>query len=125
MDSELTIILKQIKQKTGIDIDAYAETKKFSATTREEADWILPSETDFLDVFSDEKNNKTFFHFRFRNANLIGSISGAGDIQKNYAYLIMSLLDSTSAMNCPRQESLLMSARFPTLRNVIFRTRAS
>ena len=97
MDSELTIILKQIKQKTGIDVDAYAETKKFSATTREEPDWILPSEPDFLDVFSDGKNDKTFFHFRFRNANLIGSISGAGEIEKNYAYLIMSLLDSTSA----------------------------
>jgi len=97
MDSELTSILRQIKQKTGIDVDAYAETMKFSATTREEPDWVLPSERDFSEVFSDEKNNKTFFYFRFRNANLIGSISGAGETERNYAYLIMSLLDGTTA----------------------------
>ena len=96
MDSELTSILRQIKQKTGIDVDAYAETMKFSATTREEPDWVLPSERDFTEVYSDEKNDKTFFYFRFRNANLIGSISGAGETEKNYAYLIMSLLDGTS-----------------------------
>ena len=52
MDSELTSILKSVKQKTGIDIDAYAETMKFSATTREEADWVLPSETSFNELFS-------------------------------------------------------------------------
>ena len=97
MDSELTSILKIIKQKTGIDVDAYAETMKFSATTRDEPDWVLPSERDFTEVFSDEKNGKTFFYFRFRNANLIGSISGAGETEKNYAYLIMSLLEGLSA----------------------------
>ena len=97
MDSELTIILKQIKNKTGIDIDAYAETMKFSASTRDEVDWVLPSESDFSEVFSDIKNDKTFFYFRFRNANLIGSIPGSGETEKKYAYLIMALLDSTSA----------------------------
>ena len=108
MDSELTIILKQIKNKTGIDIDAYAETMKFSATTRDEPDWVLPSVADFTDVFSDEKNGKTFFYFRFRNANLIGSVSGAGEIERNYAYLIMSFLESNSYSddNLSRSEQL-------------------
>ncbi len=99
MDSELTIILKQIKQKTGLDVDAYAESMKFSATTRDEPDWVLPSERDFSEVYSDVKTGKTFFYFRFRNANLIGSISGAGATERNYAYLIMSLLDSTSSQD--------------------------
>ena len=108
MDSELTIILKQIKQKTGINIDAYAETMKFSATTRDEPDWVLPSSRDFTEVFSDKKTDKTFFYFRFRNANLIGSISGSGETERNYAYLIMSLLDSTSSAddNLSRGEQL-------------------
>ena len=97
MDSDLTGILKQIKLKTGIDVDAYAETMKFSATTREEPDWVLPSERDFTEVYSDIKNDKTFFYFRFRNANLIGSISGSGETEKNYAYLIMSLLEGSSS----------------------------
>lgn len=97
MDSELTSILKAIKQKTGLDVDAYAETMKFSATTREEADWVLPSQMDFSEVYSDEKNDKTFFNFRFRNAKLIGSIAGSGEIERNYAYLIMSYLDNASA----------------------------
>ncbi len=96
MDSELTGILKGIKQKTGIDIDAYAETMKFSATTRDKADWVLPPKMDFTDVYSDEKCNKTFFVFRFRNARLIGSITGVSEVERNYAYLIMSLLDSNS-----------------------------
>ena len=96
MDSELTSILKSIKQKTGIDIDAYAETMKFSATTRDEVDWVLPADTSFTEVFADEAAGKTFFNFRFRNAKLIGSISGTGEKEKNYAFFIMSILDSTS-----------------------------
>lgn len=95
MDSELTSILKSVKQKTGIDIDAYAETMKFSATTREEADWVLPSETSFNEIYADEKCGKTFFNFRFRNAKLIGSINGTSPVEKNYAYFIMSILDSS------------------------------
>lgn len=95
MDSELTSILKSIKQKTGIDVDAYAETMKFSATTRETADWVLPSETSFNEIFADEKKGKTFFNFRFRNAKLIGSISGTGEKERNYAYFIMSILDNS------------------------------
>lgn len=95
MDSELTSILKSVKQKTGIDIDAYAETMKFSATTREEADWVLPSETSFNEIYTDEKCGKTFFNFRFRNAKLIGSINGTSPVEKNYAYFIMSILDSS------------------------------
>lgn len=97
MDSELTNILKGIKQKTGIDIDAYAEAMKFSATTREKPDWVLPSQMNFTDIYLDTAKNKTFFNFRFRNAKLIGSISGCGEVEKNYAFLIMSLLDSNSA----------------------------
>ena len=96
MDSELTSILKSIKQKTGIDIDAYAETMKFSASTREEVDWVLPADTAFTEVFADETVGKTFFNFRFRNAKLIGSIAGTGEKEKNYAFFIMSILDSTS-----------------------------
>ena len=95
MDSDLTIILKMIKQKTGIDIDAFSATKKFSATTREEADMRLPSAEKIGEVFPDENINKTFFSFRFRNANLIGSIDGAGEKEKNYAYLILALLEGS------------------------------
>ena len=108
MDSELTIILKMIKQKTGLEIDAFSESKKFTASTREEADLTPPSESRLDDVFSDVIKGKTFFPFRFRNAKLIGSIDGAGETEKNYAYFITSMLEGTSVKedNASRGEQL-------------------
>lgn len=96
MDSELTIILKMIKQKTDLEIDAFSESLKFTATTRDVADLTQPTERRVEDVYSDVAVKKTFFPFRFRNAKLIGSIDGAGDVEKNYAYFIMSLLEGNS-----------------------------
>ena len=95
MDSELTIILKMIKQKTGIDIDAFSASKKFSSSTRERSDLRLPSVDKFGEVYSDEALDKTFFSFRFRNANLIGSIDGSGEKERIYAYLIIGLLEGS------------------------------
>ena len=96
MDSELTIILKMIKQKTGLDIDAFSESLKFSASTRDIADLRLPTVGNVEDVFFDDNLQKTFFRFRFRNANLIGSIDGVGETQKNYAFLITTFLEGNS-----------------------------
>ena len=108
MESELTIILKMIKQKTALDIDAFSKSGKFSASTRVEADLRQPSQSRFDGVFSDKEMGKTFFTFRFRNAKLIGSIDGAGEVERNYAYLIMALLevDSEKEENIGRGEQL-------------------
>ena len=96
MDSELTIILKMIKQKIGIDIDVFSESMKFSASTRQEADLRAPADLKLEEVCSNETLNKTFFSFRFRNANLIGSIDGVSEAEKNYAYLLTALLEGNS-----------------------------
>lgn len=96
MDSDLTINLKLIKKKTGIDIDAFSEGLKFSASTREDADLRLPTVPPIGDIFCDENLCKTFFRFRFRNASLMGSIDGVGETQKNYAFLITTYLEGNS-----------------------------
>ena len=96
MDSELTIILKMIKQKTGLDIDVFSEGLKFTATTREVADFRAPSVPKMAEVFADEAIGKTFFSFRFRNAGLTGSIDGTGVAERNYAFLITSFLEGDS-----------------------------
>ena len=108
MDSELTIILKMIKKKIGIDIDAFSESKKFSATTRADADLRLPSVVKNEEVYSDPAVGKTFFSFKFRNANLIGSIDGVGEAEKKYAYLLTALLEGNSGKeeNIGRGEQL-------------------
>lgn len=108
MDSELTIILKMIKQKTGLDIDAFSESMKFTATTRANADLKTPSVPKLDEVYSDAAVGKTFFSFRFRNANLIGSIDGVGESEKNYAYLLIALLEGNSSKeeNVGRGEQL-------------------
>lgn len=94
MNKELNSIFKNIKSRTGIDVTAFSENMKFSASTREDESVVQPSANDFTDVFSDEKNGKTYFRFRFRSADLIGAIDGCGDVEKNYAYFILTYLET-------------------------------
>ena len=95
MNGELGTYLKLIKEKTGIDINAFSESMKFFVSTREKDEIVLPPRTDFQDVLCDSSINKTFFKFRFRNANLFGSIEGASEIEKNYAHLILALIENS------------------------------
>lgn len=95
MTNELLGILKNINEKTKIDIDAFSENMQFCVSTRgNDIKVTHPTRADFFDVFSDEKNNKTFFKFRFHNVNFFGAISGFGEVEKNYAYFILSYIEN-------------------------------
>ncbi len=95
MTNELLAVFKNIKEKTKIDIDAFSDNMQYCISTRgQDIRVVHPSRSDFFEVFSDEKNNRTYFKFRFRNANFYGSISGSGEIEKNYAHFILAYLEN-------------------------------
>lgn len=96
MDSELSILINAIKEKTGIDITIYAESMKYLVSTDPKAQAVLPSSRDFETVFADAACNRTFFKIKYKNARLIGMIDGVGETEKNYAFLIMNLIESSS-----------------------------
>jgi len=96
MDSELNILLNSIKDKTGIDITVYAESMKYVVSTDPNAQAVLPSVRDFESVYADASCGRTFFRLKYKNARLVGMIAGVGETEKNYAYLIMNLIESSS-----------------------------
>lgn len=96
MDSELNILLNSIKEKTGIDITVYAESMKYVISTCGELQPPEPSDPQFENVFADAANNRTFFRLKYKNARLIGMINGVGETEKNYAFLILNLIEHSS-----------------------------
>ena len=94
MNTELSTLINNIKDSTGINIDIYAETGKFSISTRENSNIVLCAKSDFEDIYTDFATGKTFFKINFKNAKLIGSIKGITDIEKNYAYMIKRLIEN-------------------------------
>ena len=96
MDSELNILLNSIKEKTGIDITVYVESMKYVISTCEEPRPLMPSDPSFDGVFADASLNRTFFRLKYKNARLTGMIDGVGETEKNYAFLILNLIENSS-----------------------------
>ena len=97
MDSELNIIIESIKSKTGIEITIFAETLKYSVSTKSDYEVVLPTDLNFKGVFSDAKNDKTYFRLKYKTAKLIGMLDSASGEYKNYATLIMGIIDNFSS----------------------------
>ena len=70
MDSELNIIIESIKSKTGIEITIFAETLKYSVSTKSDYEVVLPTDLNFKGVFSDAKNDKTYFRLKYKTVKL-------------------------------------------------------
>lgn len=95
MNSELKHILQGIKERTGIDVCAYSESLKYYVCTKDGECTPTFATSPFTDVLVDESVQKTFFKFKFRGANFVGVIDGGTKIEKNYAYFILSYLESS------------------------------
>ena len=96
MDSELNILLNSIKEKTGIDITVFAESMKYVVGTGNNVKPVAPSDPEFETIYADAANRCTFFRMKYKNARLIGMINGTGETEKNYAYLILNLIENSS-----------------------------
>lgn len=96
MDSELNLLLNAIKQRTGIDIVVFGESRKFIAATAPGMEAVLPSDPDFEGIFRDDRTRRTYFRLKYKNARLIGAIAGTGEVESNYAYLIQNLVENAA-----------------------------
>lgn len=91
---ELKELINSIKEKTGIDICVFSYSSGKSYATSPVLTVDFPAQ-EFVGVYSDEEKGKTFFSFSYRQATLYGYIIGTGDTAKNYAYFIVSILESS------------------------------
>ncbi|MBO7186952.1 MAG: helix-turn-helix domain-containing protein [Clostridia bacterium] len=96
MDSELNLLLKGIKEKTGIDIVVFSDGMKYSASTTPMREILAPSTKNFNGVYQDALNGNTYFKVKYRNAGLIGYIRGVSVVEKNYAFLVSELIENAS-----------------------------
>jgi len=94
MNTELSTLISNIKTSTNIDIDVYAETGKFSVSTKQNSNIILCTKSDFEGIYQDLTLGRTYFKMNFKNAKLIGSIKGISEIENNYAYMITKLIEN-------------------------------
>ena len=96
MERELLRILSVIKEKTGITVQAVSENGVYYASTKEvfiplkEGVTLQDNEVAVVDDY-------TYFKFSFAGNKFIALIDGAGDIQTNYAHLIMSNVELSQA----------------------------
>lgn len=110
MDRELIQTLKNLKQKTGIEVDIYSGSKEYLYSSGEKIPFV-PSQKQ-ADGYCDKKQNLTVFRFRYKKDFYFGVIRGAGEVEHNYALLICGHLE-----NSGMQEESLPKADF--LRGIV------
>lgn len=82
--NELTRIAKQISEKLGLTFSYYPENIKPTSGA--------VCDRQFEGVIDDGSN--TFFRFLFNSVGYIGVLAGAGDVERNYAALLPSYIES-------------------------------
>ena len=97
MDSELNLLIKNIKEKTGIDVVIFSEGMKYFATTSTNKEIYAPTDKDFDGVYQDILTGNTYFRLKYKNTPLIGYVRGVSQSEKNYAYLLSDLIESASS----------------------------
>ncbi len=110
MDRELIQTLKNLKQKTGIEVDIYSGSKEYLYSSGEKIPFV-PSQKQ-ADGYCDKKQNLTVFRFRYKKDFYFGVIRGAGEVEHNYALLICGHLE-----NSGMQEEFLPKTDF--LRGIV------
>lgn len=110
MDRELIQTLKNLKQKTGIEMDIYSGSKEYLYSSGEKIPF-MPSAKQ-TDGYCDKKQNLTVFRFRYKKDYYFGVIRGASSVEHNYALLICGHLENSGV-----QEDSLPKADF--LRGIV------
>ncbi len=90
---KLAAIIKNIKNRTGLDVNVYSEDKR-CVIAENSNPVILTDNYDFTDVYRSEKFKRTFFKFKYLGNGYVGSINGIDKTSENYAYLIVSLIEN-------------------------------
>ena len=92
MDADIRIFISGIREKTGIDFSVFSSTGEFIAGNGKEKD-VVP--TNVEDIVCDTQLNRTLFLIKYKSKCFIGKIDGAGEAERNYAYLIGELAENS------------------------------
>ncbi len=89
--TDISVFVNSISQKTGINFSVYDLSGKLLAGVE---GYFPEGELNFDGVITDEQKNLTFFELRIRGKKHIAVLFGAGEEQRNYAFLIAELAET-------------------------------
>ncbi len=92
MNSDINAFINSIKDKTGIAVSVYDLSGKLVAGV---TNFLLKAPANIDGVTLDTEKNLTFFSLKLKSKKYIACMFGAGEEQKNYAYLISELAESS------------------------------
>lgn len=92
MNKELAPVLRNIKQKTGISMDIYTAEFKYLYSSGEKIPFVYGG--GYTDGLQDKKQNITIFRFKFKRIVYYGVISGATEVERNYALFICNYIEN-------------------------------
>ncbi len=90
MDLDFKVFIKQIKEKTNIDLVVYSDSGDYVAGNADAS-----SRVDAVKgVVSDVVRNRTLFPMKYKGKIFVGAIAGAGRPERNYAVLVAELAEN-------------------------------
>ncbi len=90
MDLDFRIFINLIKEKTNLDLAVYSDKGEYIAGNVDKTSKV----ECVTAVHSDSVNNYTLFPIMHKVKPFIGCIKGAGEVERNYAYLISELAEN-------------------------------
>ncbi len=92
MNSEVNVFINSIKEKTGISVSVYDAAGKLIAGVN---NFFIKAPTAIDGVVLDTQKNLTFFKLKLKGKRYTACLFGASEEQRNYAYLISELAESS------------------------------
>ena len=92
MDADIKVFINGIKEKTGISFSVYKQNGDFVG-----GNGLIYKNIPKIvhGIVLDAENDRTLFPISYKSKNFIGCLDGAGQEQKNYAYLIGELAENS------------------------------
>ena len=98
MERELLRVLRAVKDKTGIEVQAISDSGLYYASTINNFIPVKPEDfSSSNDVFCDTEY--TYFKFNFGGSKFLGLIFGTSEHEKNYAHLIIGYIEMSQTRN--------------------------
>jgi len=95
MHRELTKIVRNIYENTGIDVLLYSADGSFVASASGRTDF-KPVEAPFATVYSDSEAHRTHFKIVYKTDRLFGEIEGDSSVAANYGYMLANLIENSA-----------------------------
>lgn len=90
MDRNINAFIEEVSNNLNIEATLFDEDGVYVGGAMRVGEIVS---TDFEGIVSDIASNRTIFRVKYKNKHYICKISGAGKVERNYAYLISELSD--------------------------------